>query len=231
MQNLDEAGRWRRKRHTTDGWQKSAGIVACFFSQQPLGNVRGSAQCHSVEACPLQRATPKFTTAIKHVLSSPPFFWLRFSRPPLCLTFGCVWVPLVPAGSRALSLCWGPRCTQLESRAKDLPFVLCCWVRPVMKRLRAEKKQSHSGLFPSSEILMSSFRLCFWFIPLCSLGDIALKDFNDPLKSSQAWPRWSVNDISVLFPLQIKSYSLEFHLQLILKTVKSTRNRSERVVV
>ncbi|KAA8579943.1 hypothetical protein FQN60_005478 [Etheostoma spectabile] len=31
------------------------------FSRQPLGNVRGSAQCQSVEPYPFQRATPKFT--------------------------------------------------------------------------------------------------------------------------------------------------------------------------
>lgn len=79
--------------------------------------------------------------------------WLRFSRPPLCLTFDCVWVPLVSVGSPALRLCWGPRCTQLESRAKDLPFCpVLLWVT-LHKRLCAEKKQNHSGLFPSSVIL------------------------------------------------------------------------------
>lgn len=103
---------------------------------------------------------------------APPF-WLRFSRPPLCLTFDCVWVPLVPVGSHALRLCSGPRCTQLESRAKDLPFCPVLLSATLLARLHAEKKQSHSGLFPSSEILNVAFPALFLVILLYSLEDIA----------------------------------------------------------
>lgn len=134
----------------------------------------------SVEPCPFQRATPNFTSTIKHVLSSPPPFWHRFSRPPLCLTFDCVWVPLVPVGSHALRLCSGPRCTQLESRAKDLPFVLCCKVRPFMNACVLKRKsRAILDCFPSSEILNVVVSSLFLVILLCSLEDIALKDFTD----------------------------------------------------
>lgn len=91
---LTEAGRWLRKWNITDGCQKSGSIVAHLFTQKLLGNVRGSTQCHSVEPWPFQRATPKFTTTIKHVLSSPPLFGSD-SPALLCawhLTVcGCLW--------------------------------------------------------------------------------------------------------------------------------------------
>lgn len=162
-----------------DGRRVPALSDVFFLSQQPLGNVRGGARCHSVKHCPFQRATPKFTTIIKHVLSSPPLFGFD-SIALLCawhLTVcGCLWSlqGVTLSGSAG-----APRCTQLESGAKDLPFCPACW----------KEAEPFWIVSLSSEILNVVVPSLFLIIPLCSLEDIAIKDFTDPLKSSQTRPR------------------------------------------
>lgn len=175
-----------------DGRRVAALLHVFSPMQWPLENVRGT-RCRALPF-------PVFHSQIHHHYKTCFVFastlWLRFSRPPLCLTFDCVWVPLVPVGS---SLCWGPRCTQLESSAKDLPFVLFCGVRATLhERLCAEKKRNHSALRPSSEMLNVVVPSLFLVIWLCSLGDMALKDITDPMKSSQAWSRCHKSSFSVV---------------------------------
>lgn len=112
--------------------------------------------------CVVVLALPFTTYKTCFVLASS-WLWLPH---PLCLTFGCVWVPLVPVGSRASRLCLGPRCTQLESKAKDLLFVPLCWEWPFANACLLKRRERFWIVPPAKcqELREESFtcQTCAW---------------------------------------------------------------------